>query len=138
VAARVFGAVGVFGGLLWLLKVSLIWENGGSNTTDGVIGLLFLAGAVALAVTAVGWGWHLPRSGRIAHRAAAAVAGLFGLVAAVDLPIVLVRPLLGGHWLAEEVGVLLTALVTTWAGIRWLRRPHASPFARRPTAPSLG
>ena len=40
-------------------------------------------------------------------------------VAAVNLPILLGRVLLGRTWLAEEVGILLTAAAALVLGFRW-------------------
>ena len=47
-ATRVAGALAVLGGVAWLVKFALIWENGGSNTTDGLVGVLFDIGAIGI------------------------------------------------------------------------------------------
>jgi hypothetical protein len=47
-AARIAGVLAVVGGAAWLVKFVLIWENGGTNTTDGLVGVLFDVGAVAI------------------------------------------------------------------------------------------
>jgi hypothetical protein len=47
---RISGALAVIGGLAWLAKVALMWANGGTATTGGVVGLLFLAGGMCLAL----------------------------------------------------------------------------------------
>jgi hypothetical protein len=46
--SRCSGALALLGGLARILKVALIWMNGGTEPTSGVVGILFLAGAVAL------------------------------------------------------------------------------------------
>lgn len=56
-ASRLAGALAVVGGAAWLVKVALIWQNGGTNTTDGLVGALFDVGAVTilLALTIRVW-----------------------------------------------------------------------------------
>lgn len=57
------------------------------------------------------------------------VVGAF--FAAVDLPILVGWRLFGRTWLAEEVGVLLTGVLTVALGQWWLRVGF-KPMTRRP------
>ena len=118
---RIAGALAVAGGVAWLAKVAVIWANGGSNTSDGLVGALFSAGAVAIALAVVLRAWHAPAARRTTHRALAVVVALVVFVAAVDLPILVGWRIFGRTWFAEEVGVLITAVVGLVLGIRWLR-----------------
>ena len=117
----------LLGGVIWLVKVLLIWQNGGTNTTDGVIGVLFVAGGVCIAIAAAVAGWHLSSSFHLAWRVASPVVAVVAVVALVDLPILLGWLVLGHTWLAGEVGIVLTALVAAVFGLRALRRSGNGP-----------
>ena len=125
---RLAGALAVAGGVAWLVKVAMIWENGGSNTTDGLVGALFSAGAVAIALAVILRAWHGPSARRTSHRAFAVIIALVVFVAAVDLSILVGWRIFGRTWFAEEVGLLITAVVGLVLGIRWLR----TGFGRAP------
>ena len=124
---RLAGALAVAGGVAWVVKVAMIWANGGSNTTDGLVGALFSGGAVAIALAVVLRAWHAPSARRTSHRALAVIVALVVFVAAVDLPILVGGRIFGRTWFAEEVSVLITAAVGLVLGIRWLRTGFGRP-----------
>ena len=117
---RVAGVLAVTGGVAWLAKVALIWRNGGTNTTDGIVGVLFDVGAVAILLALTIRVWVVPRSLRF--KLVAVLAVLLAFVAVVNMPNALGWLLFGQIWLAEEVGVLLTAVSAIVLGIRWAIR----------------
>nr|WP_297417945.1 hypothetical protein [uncultured Nocardioides sp.] len=117
---RVAGVLAVTGGVAWLAKVALIWRNGGTNTTDGIVGVLFDVGAVAILLALTIRVWVVPRSLRF--KLVAVLAVLLAFVAVVNMPIALGWLLFGQIWLAEEVGVLLTAVSAIVLGLRWAIR----------------
>ncbi|HEX5987234.1 MAG TPA: hypothetical protein VFY86_11990 [Nocardioides sp.] len=117
---RVAGVLAVTGGVAWLAKVALIWRNGGTNTTDGIVGVLFDVGAVAILLALTIRVWVVPRSLRF--KLVAVLAVLLAFVAVVNVPIALGWLLFGQIWLAEEVGVLLTAVSAIVLGLRWAIR----------------
>ena len=128
-AFRIAGVFAVVGAAAWLVKVALIWENGGTNTTDGLVGVLFDIGAIGIALGASIRAWHAPASGVLRHRLVAVLAVLVAFVAAVNVPILLGWVLFGRTWLAEEVGVMLTAVGALVLGVRWVsagNRPVAT------------
>jgi hypothetical protein len=112
-AARIAGVLAVVGGAAWLVKFVLIWENGGTNTTDGLVGVLFDVGAVAILLAlGVNARWA-PNRGLPRNRPMAVLVVMVAFAAAENLPI-------GRTWLAEEVGVLLlTAIAAVILGCRW-------------------
>jgi hypothetical protein len=118
-ASRLVGALAVVGGVAWLVKVALIWQNGGTNTTDGLVGALFNVGAVAilLALTIRAW---LASARPVRYRLLSVLAVTVAFVAAVDVPILIGWVLLGRTWLAEELGIILTAVAAVVLGIRWV------------------
>ena len=116
--SRVAGVLAVVGGAAWLVKFALIWRNGGTSTTEGLVGVLFDVGAVAILLALTTRVWLAP-IGPLRFRLLAVVAVVVASAAAVNVPIVIGSLLFGRTWLAEEVGVLLTAVATVVLGFRW-------------------
>ena len=119
---RASGVLAVIGGLAWLTKVWLIWMNGGTGTTSGVVGLLFTAGAVCIAVAGGLTAWRLAAGTSPWRRMVALIAACVALLALVDLPILVGWWILGPVWIAEELGILLTSLLAVVAGTYWIVR----------------
>ena len=120
-ALRLAGALAVVGGAAWLVKVALIWQNGGTNTTDGLVGVLFTVGAVAILLALVVRVWSASDP-QVRYRLLSVLAVAVAFVAAVDVPILLGWVLLGRTWLAEELGIILTAVAAVVLGTRWVIR----------------
>jgi hypothetical protein len=118
-AVRVAGALAVIGGAAWLVKFALIWQNGGTNTTDGLVGVLFDIGAVSILLALTIRAWVGPNPGLLRFRPLAVLVAVVVFVLAVNGPIVLGWALLGRTWLAEEVGILVTAAAAVVLGFRW-------------------
>ena len=115
------GALALAGGVAWLVKVALIWANGGTNTTDGLVGVLFALGAVLSGLAAAIRAWQARPAASTSHRVLAALLAVIAFFAAVNLPILVGWQLFGGTWIAEEVGVVMTASLAVALGQRWLR-----------------
>ena len=126
-SARLAGALTLTGGAAWLVKVALIWENGGTNTTEGMVGFLFSVGAVTILLGAVMWTWQARSTAPVHGRVLAVLLAVVAFVAAVNLPILVGWQLLGRTWVAEEVGVVMTALLAVAVGHRWLRSGSGRP-----------
>lgn len=122
---RLVGALALVGAIAWLAKVMVIWANGGRYATEGVAGALMLVGAAAILTSAMARAWYLPRTPQIGWRVLAMTGTLFALVIAVDLPIPLARAAIGETWHADEVGIVLVAVVALVAGARWIGRGKA-------------
>jgi hypothetical protein len=129
--SRYSGALALVGGLVWIIKVALIWMNGGTGTTGGVVGILFITGAMSLGISGGIRAWYLPSTLKIWPRALASAAFLAVLVLMVDLPILIGWQLFGNIWIAEELGIILTALIAVGLGTQWLLRGF--PTTIRPT-----
>lgn len=101
------------GGLSWIVKVLLIWENGGTNRFGGTVGLMFMIGTVLLASATVLWTWHATRGRSLLMRAGLVLGGLVALVVVTNLLslvgyfVYFVFPV---RWLAGEFGVILVAV----------------------------
>lgn len=136
--SRYSGALAVVGGVAWILKVALIWMNGGTETTSGVIGILFITGAMSLAVAGGIRAWYLPGTLKIWPRVLAAIAFLAVLVLMVDAPILIGWQLFGRIWIAEELGVMLTALIAVGLGTQWVVRGFPHNHSARRDQPGMG
>ena len=111
----------MFGGVAWLVKIAWIWADGGAHATEGVAGFLFTLGAVTIVLAVVIRAWHAPPHGRSWQHALAAVVAVVAFALLVNVPILVGWQLFGRTWYAEEVGVLLTALLAVALGGRWVR-----------------
>lgn len=132
-ASRIAGVLAVLGGVVWLVKFAVIWEGGGANTTHGLVGLLFAIGAGGILAAFVLWAWHLPARGLFRHKPIVLIAVGIAFLAAVNLPILLGWVVFGRVWIAEEVGVVLTAVSALVLGARWLTAGFGG--TDRPAAP---
>jgi hypothetical protein len=98
------------GGLSWIVKVLLIWENSGTNRFDGAVGLMFLIGTVLLASATVLWTWRATRGRSLPMRAGLLLGALIALLLAINLLSVVAYFVFPGSWLAGEFGVILVAV----------------------------
>ncbi len=106
------------GGLFWIVKVLLIWENGGTNMFEGAVGLMFLVGTVLLASATVLWTWRATRGHSLLMRAGLLPVALIVLLLVINLPTVVGQSLFPGSWLAGELGVILVAVAAIIAASR--------------------
>lgn len=124
VRLRILGVLALVGAAAWLGKVGLIWANGGTSTTGGAVGVLLYVGLAALAGAAMTRAWYLPNSSKVGWRVLSSAVALLALVTAVNLPILLAYVVMGETWLAEEMGIILVALLALSFGIMWIKRNH--------------
>ena len=116
---------GLTGGLSWLVKVALIWGNGGTNTDEGLVAVLYLLGLASLVVAVAAAGAWLTASRPVVVRVLAGILGvvvMFVLFSAFDA--VLSPMVSDGHWFQQEVEIVAAApvgLVLAWAA-----RPEAT------------
>ena len=115
------------GGVGWLVKVALIWANGGENTDSGLVGVMYVVGLVALVVSLGAAGYTLAEKAPVWLRAV--------VVVATPLLVMMVWVLLDQGiravyttegWFRDEVTVLLTAVVALLLGGWGLRRGRAA------------
>ena len=113
--ARIFALTG---GLFWIVKVVLIWENGGTNRFGGAVGLMFLIGTVLLASATVLWTWRATRGRSLLARAGLLLGALMVLLLAINLLSLIAYFAFPGSWLAGEFGVILVAVAAIIAASR--------------------
>ena len=98
------------GGLSWIVKVLLIWENGGTNRFGGTVGLMFMIGTVLLASATVLWTWRATGRRSLLMRAGLLLGALMVLLLTINLASVVAYFIFPGSWLAGEFGVILVAV----------------------------
>ncbi len=113
---RVMPWVLLTGAVAWIVKVVAIVGNGGDNTDEGVVGLLYVVGLAGLVfgVTAIG-GWvSLARPTWLTVVAAVASIPIFFVSYAVlDAVAKATIGDAGGEYMRQEHGIWLTGLL--WA-----------------------
>ena len=123
-------------GVVWLVKVALIAENGGSDTTGGLVGVAFFIGVATLVVAGAATGFVLLRR---RSRWLGYLGLLLGVVATlagfVVLEGVLKEIVPADGWFEGEVGIVGTAIVALALGLTlWRRRQAVLPTsAEQPT-----
>jgi hypothetical protein len=127
------------GGVGWLVKVALIWANGGENTDSGLVGVMYLVGLVGLVVALGAAGYTLAEKAPVWLRAVVVVATpLLVMVVWVLLDQAVRAVYTTEGWFRDEVTVLLTAVVALLLGGWGLRRGRAAaepaPTSGRRTA----
>ena len=58
---RLAAVAWLVGGVAWLVKLTLIFANGGTNTNEGIVGVVFFVGVLALVVAGAASGFTLLR-----------------------------------------------------------------------------
>ena len=122
-ALRVATWAWLVAGVVWLVKVVLISENGGSDTTGGLVGVAFFIGVVALVVAGAASGFVLLRRWRSWLGYVGLLLGVVvTLVGFVVLEGVLKAIVPADGWFEGEVGIVGTAIVALALGVTLSRR----------------
>jgi hypothetical protein len=121
----------VIGGVAWLVKVALIWANGGTNTDEGVVGLAYLVGLVGVVVAVGALGWLLTRGRPVWLRAVATI--VFPVVVFVGWQLLdgLIKAVYTEeNWVQGEITIVIAALVALGVGGSALVRSGRRPAGR--------
>lgn len=111
-ARRIATGAALVGGVAWLVKVALIWGNGGTNLDEGVVGAMYLVGALSLLVASAASGAALLGGRPSWLRAVAAAAGIAVFILGSSLLDALLSPLAAeGSWQREEVAIVTMAVI---------------------------
>lgn len=115
---RIASTAAVIGGVGWLLKVFLIWFNGGENTDSGAVLLTSVLGWAALFVALAAAGYTLVERAPVWLRGVVALATPLLVLMVwelMDQAIKSVYP--GSSWLRDEVSVLVAGLIAIGMGL---------------------
>ena len=133
-AMRILNVLLLVGAVAWLVKVSLIAANGGTNTNEGIVAVCFGIGALGLLVGSTSLGLWLTRTRSVLVRVVAAIASIaifwltFGFI---DEGMQAVVGSSGPDWVQDEMGIVVTAVIWLAIGL-WIRaraRGAAVPVA---------
>ena len=123
---RVAAAAWLLGGVAWLVKLTLIFVNGGSNTDEGVVAVAFLAGVAFLVAAGAVTGFVLLRRWNTWLAAAGVPLGVaITLVGINVIDGVLQGIVPASGWFDEEVGILGAAVLAVLAGLAFVARERA-------------
>jgi hypothetical protein len=128
---RIASIAAVVGGLGWLLKVALIWGNGGENTDGGLVGVMYLLGLVGLVVALGAAGYTLVETAPVWLRAVVVVAMpllVFMVWQMVDQAIKALYTT--ENWLQDELSIVLAGLIALALGV-WGFRRHRPASGQR-------
>lgn len=127
-ATSILSRLLVLGALAWLVKVSLIAANGGTNTNEGAVAVFFAIGALGLLLGSSSLGLWLARRRPLVIAIVAGVASIavfwltFGLI---DEALQSIVGDAGPVWFDEEAGIVVTALIWLAIGIALVRRTRS-------------
>ena len=122
-ASKIASIAALIGGACWLTKVALIWANGGSNTDDGLVGVMFFVGLGFLVLALAAGGYALVATGPIWLRGVVSVA----LPVMVSMVWQVIDDLIKAiyteeNWLQGELNIILAALIAVSLGLWKVRR----------------
>ena len=132
---RLAAVAWLVGGVAWLVKLTLILANGGSNTDEGIVAGAFFVGVLALVVAGAATGFTL--CGRWGTWAAVlgvpigAAATLVG-ISLIDSVLQAIVPASG--WYDEEVGILGAAVIALLLGLALRGRATGAPSSTAASA----
>ncbi len=115
---RIASTAAVIGGGGWLLKVFLIWGNGGENTGTGPVGYLSLIGWVAFALALGAAGYTLVERAPVWLRGVVALATPMLVLMVWELLDQVVKSVYPGtSWLRDEVSVIIAGVIAVLMGL---------------------
>jgi hypothetical protein len=133
-SSRLAAVAWLVGGAAWLVKLTLILANGGSNTDEGIVGVAFFVGVFALVVAGAASGFTLLRRWGIWAAAVGAPIGAAATLVGISAIDSMLQPIVpASGWYDEEVGILGAAVIAILLGLALLARSRskgaASPAA---------
>jgi hypothetical protein len=127
---RLAAVAWLVGGVAWLVKLTFIFANGGSNTDEGIVAVVFLAGVLALVVAGAASGFTLcKRWGTWAAVVGVPIGAAATLVGINLIDSVLKAVVPASGWYEDEVGILGAAVIALLFGLALLapRRSSRAP-----------
>ncbi|HEU4515310.1 MAG TPA: hypothetical protein VFR87_19535 [Nocardioidaceae bacterium] len=129
---RIASTAAVVGGVGWLVKIVLIWLNGGENTDAGLVGIMHFVGLAGVFLALAAAGYTLVEKAPVWLRAVVAVATpllVLMVWALLDQAIKAMYTTEG--WLRDELSILVAAVIAlvmgAWGFTRHRPRDQADP-----------
>jgi len=128
---RIAASAAVVGGVAWLTKVGMIWANGGANTDEGLVGVMYLVGLLGMVVALGAAGYTLVETAPVWLRVVVVVATpVLVLMVWVMLGEGIKAVYSGEGWLRDEINIVLAAVVALGLGAWALTRGRSEDAAR--------
>jgi hypothetical protein len=132
---RLAAVAWLVGGAAWLVKLTLILANGGSNTDEGLVAVFFFVGVLALVVAGAASGFTLLRRWGIWAAAIGVPIGAAATLVGISVIDSVLQPIVpASGWYDEEVGILGAAIVALLLGLALLARGRSTGTARSAAA----
>ena len=129
-STRLAAVAWLVGGAAWLLKLTLILANGGSNTDEGIVGIAFFVGVLALVVAGAASGFTLLRRWGIWAAAIGVPIGAAATLVGISVIDSVLQPIVpASGWYDEEVGILGAAVIAILLGLTLLARGRSKEAA---------
>jgi hypothetical protein len=124
---RLAAVAWLVGGVAWLVKLTLILANGGSNTDEGLVAAVFFAGVLALVVAGAASGFTLLRRWGIWAAVIGVPIGVAATLVGISVIDSVLQPIVpASGWYDEEVGILGAAVIALLLGLALLGRGRSS------------
>jgi hypothetical protein len=124
---RLAAVAWLVGGIAWLVKLTLILANGGSNTDEGIVAGVFLAGVLAFVVAGAASGFTLCRRWGTWAAVVGVPIGAAATLVGINLIDSVLQPIVpASGWYDEEVGILGAAVIALLLGLALLKRGRSS------------
>lgn len=120
---RIASVAAVVGGVGWLVKVALIWANGGENTDTGLVAVMYFVGLLGVVVATGAAAYTLVEKAPVWLRAVVVVATpLLVMMVWMMLDAGIKAVYTTENWLQGEINILLAAAIALALGVWGLRR----------------
>ncbi|HEY0773462.1 MAG TPA: hypothetical protein VGD51_05225 [Nocardioidaceae bacterium] len=114
---RIASTAAVVGGVGWLIKVGLIFVNGGENTDQGLVGIMQYVGLAGVFMALAAAGYTLVEKAPVWLRAVVAVATpLLVLMIWTLLDQAIKAVYTEETWLRDELSILVAAVIALLMG----------------------
>lgn len=132
-SSKIASFAALVGGVAWLVKVALIWANGGENTDGGPVAACYFLGLVVLAVALLAGGYTTVATAPAWLRLVVSVATvLLGWIIFTSIGSAAQGVYTADTWLRDELGIMISALLALLGATIGFARIRATAPAAPP------
>lgn len=122
-----------------MVKVGLIWANGGENTSSGLVGYMFYVGLAGVFIALAAAGYTLVEKAPVWLRGVVAIATPLLVLMVWQLLDQAIKGVYASDtWLRDELSIIVVAVVALVMGVWGFRRAAAHAPAPKPAPPVRG
>lgn len=124
--SKIASIAALIGGACWLTKVGLIWANGGTNTDEGLVGVMFFVGLAGLVIALAVGGYALVATAPIWLRGVVSIALPVMVIMVWQVVDDLIKAIYTeDNWIQGELNIVLAAVIAVGLGLWKVRRPSS-------------